>query len=639
VIRLILLLIAFLQLFGCFAASGDEETYTKYSSRPDILSVDSHQHDDLGNNWEKLKRAHVEAIAMLLEMYPDRELYFLARDSELLFDAAKIATQKDNRAKLHLHLLNISRANMRDPHLKDYLSQEGISEDSLRSGKKILFVDTGFSGTIPRVIEEDFPKELRKNFQTHLMSSSNIAHPSSRGFLTALNPVAPDLDPGKMHGSIVSYENMERYVGRSNRFLLIDGKWEAVSDQTAKTDSEVSPERARRYMEDLASYFNSNQGDHFLQQKRSEWLSLRRAIETKDAELVKQRLRDIIRKNPTDAFAQAMVRDTLDLLNTNLSDFHFKIEPEDIGLARIEVHASGSNKNALIQKVPDWAAVLEDPSTGIAMMIEHHDYAKIGAIVDALHDQEFFSILASQLSQPPYDLDKKNLLLTLIDKKNISISNAIAISTLTPGNVFAYSDILKALVETGEPSVQEHLLHKVSGHIFDSHMEDFVPLFIAGKNEGVLDTLLDRARLSQEKSYLVRLTQQMLATNDRAVIKRLTSFQLNLGKYEDVRSTIDHLHVPDDRVVFNDILEGLFSRNQRAEAEKTVFHLLKRWEGSPEEQEMLRHVSDSIAKGLNPPAWSTVESDLMRRANQETRHYLMNAKQIACIGQTLTSGH
>src|SRR6185312_15854150 len=131
-----------------------------------------------------------------------------------------------------VHLLNVSRANMSDPHLKAYLAQNGISKETLVGNKKVLFVDTGFSGTIPKTIVSLFPGQ-ESHLQTHLMCSSNPSHPSTRTFLTALNSAAPDVDPGSMHGTIISYQHMPRYTDRSTRYEEVSQKhFEPMSEMS-----------------------------------------------------------------------------------------------------------------------------------------------------------------------------------------------------------------------------------------------------------------------------------------------------------------------------------------------------------------------------------------------------------------------
>lgn len=89
-----------------FIALADEP----YKTRPDILSVEAKEHTGLIKSWNQLKRGHIEAVAELLEMHPSGDLYFLARDTELLYDMAKLATHGTSYGQIRLHYLNISLA-------------------------------------------------------------------------------------------------------------------------------------------------------------------------------------------------------------------------------------------------------------------------------------------------------------------------------------------------------------------------------------------------------------------------------------------------------------------------------------------------------------------------------------------------
>ena len=170
-------------LYYILAIEGFAQEYESYLSRPDILELSPKSHD-IGPGWEKMKRGHIELVAQALGLYPEHQIYFLARDAELLYDQARVLLQDNPEELERIHLLNISRANMRKDGVKDYLVQEGISKKTLEQGKKILFVDTGFSGTIPNVIVPYFPSQYHSQFSSHLMASSNPSHPSSRVFLS-----------------------------------------------------------------------------------------------------------------------------------------------------------------------------------------------------------------------------------------------------------------------------------------------------------------------------------------------------------------------------------------------------------------------------------------------------------------------
>src|SRR5690606_2035934 len=131
------------------------------------------------------------------------------------------------------------------------LAQEGISEESLNAGRKVLLVDTGFSGTIPRVIGGNFSVEAQKNIKTQLIVSSNESHPSSRLFLSYLNPSVNDASPSRMHATIVSYEHMPRYTDRSSKIEFESGRLHAISPTNGANDGTVSKEIAIKHMEDL----------------------------------------------------------------------------------------------------------------------------------------------------------------------------------------------------------------------------------------------------------------------------------------------------------------------------------------------------------------------------------------------------
>ena len=120
---LVLSLGPFTPLFaqGSELSESPKPQFEYYSERPHILSVAPQEHPDLDNHWQKLKRGHLEATALILAMYTDYEIYFLARDTELLHDFAMLASRNNKAIQKRLHLLNVSRANMRAEHIKDYL--------------------------------------------------------------------------------------------------------------------------------------------------------------------------------------------------------------------------------------------------------------------------------------------------------------------------------------------------------------------------------------------------------------------------------------------------------------------------------------------------------------------------------------
>lgn len=312
-------------------AEGVPNGWESYLERPDVLKVKPESHQ-LPNGWDSIKAAHFAFVAELLALYPaDTHLYFLARDSEYLYDVARLVTQGTSAAK-RIHLLNVSRANMRDKNIKSYLSENGISERELRNGKKVLFIDTGFAGTIPRVIGDNFSEEARAKLKTHLLSSSNPEHPSSRLFLLHLNPNAVDQDPSSMHGSIVTYEHMPRYTDRSTGFTRINGHHHPLSRINTATDGSVSKELGRQYMEDLhAEWLKPTTKMRFRSQRA--WLERMKTRLNNASPGAIAELKHEIEKTqgtPEGRFLEAFVRDAIDAKKNNA--LQTDIALQDLGL-------------------------------------------------------------------------------------------------------------------------------------------------------------------------------------------------------------------------------------------------------------------------------------------------------------------
>ncbi|MDX9732443.1 MAG: hypothetical protein RBT63_11780 [Bdellovibrionales bacterium] len=274
--------------------------------------------------------AHLEAIAQVLEMYPKHHIYFLARDSELLYDFAKLSLAQEPAQLERIHLLNISRGNMKAAHVADYLAQEGISEATLTSGRKVLFVDTGLAGTIPAMISSYFSKLARENLKTHLLSSNNSSHPSTRVFLGYLNPAIAEMTPSALHGAIVSYEHMPRYTDRSNGFVQTNGRWVPISPKQGQEDGSVNKQIATRYQQDLAEFWNQSETRAVFEDRRQLYRDIYSVAE--DQERLTERLRRLISMSEvfkSDVSKAPFEYIMLDLDDTLLKEVsvHFKNHP------------------------------------------------------------------------------------------------------------------------------------------------------------------------------------------------------------------------------------------------------------------------------------------------------------------------
>jgi hypothetical protein len=475
------------------APSSPLPGYEPYSVRPNALKLKPRGHADLGGNWAKIKRGHLEAVAMLLEMYPDREICFLARDSELLFDLAREVTRGHPDRQARLHLLNISRANMRDPHLKDYLAQEGISEATLEAGKKVLFVDTGHNGTISRVITEQFPPAFASQLQTQLMLSDNPAHPSCRTFLSVFNPAAALLSPSSLHGSILSFEHMPHFTDRSDRFARVGNHWEPMSRVGGETEGLVSQEEAQLYQEDMLEYARTEETKQLLTKRRGQWKALKALSQASEltAEMLEAELKAMLRTAVAqDPFVAASVRDFLDLRATNLPGGPPQVTPQVLGLTRDIWSSGGSNKNELIQMYPEWASVLEHPYAEIPKLLQSDEWGKLGAMIDVVKDIEFTRALTQSLgtvASPAKAI--KPFIKLLIEKGDAQLLQELAVNTFSQPHAAEMKDLLRLVIEKGDART----LHKLALYTFSqphtAEMKDLLRLVIEKADVGTLRTL------------------------------------------------------------------------------------------------------------------------------------------------------
>jgi len=154
---------------------------------------------------------------------------------------------------------------MNDEHFINYLGQEGISEESIKNGKKILFVDTGFKGSIPKKIDSLFSPESQKNIQTHLILSENSSFPSSKTFLRHLSSWAPFLKPKDIHGKIIALEHLPHTMERSDQFKKINGKYQPLSVTGG------NPVDSLKYQQDLLSFAKSENSSIEFNKQRGLW--------------------------------------------------------------------------------------------------------------------------------------------------------------------------------------------------------------------------------------------------------------------------------------------------------------------------------------------------------------------------------
>lgn len=503
-----------------------------YSVRPDILELKSKAHPGLPKHWDAWKRAHLEAVAMLLELYPSHELYFLARDGELLYDFARVATRNNPAEAQKLNLLNVSRANVRDPNISAYLAQEGINTEALQKGKKILLVDTGFSGTIPEVLRNYFPAAVQDQIKTHLMASANPLHPSSRVFLTALNPAANSIPPSSLLGTIKSYEFLPRFTNRSSRYVLHNDQWEPIASIPNKlkgADGSVSRQSAVEHMEDLRHYAESDEAQKLFQLKRSQWRRLRDLALSADRQTLIGELKNFLAQDPSDNFRQAMARDFIETLSIHglespTGRVRLFIQPKDIGLNSVAAIKQGSNRAELISKHPEWSDALKDPETGVKKLIRQGEWGKLAAISDVVHDNDFWNALAKSLGDTKPSTESRTFMNMLLEQANPEILSSLAQSTFSNPKANGMTDVLRQMIEQGNQKVLQKLARYVFSQPHTAGMTDLLRLLIEKGDQNVLYYLAQYVFSQPHTKGMENLLRLLIERADAKTLSALATY-------------------------------------------------------------------------------------------------------------------
>lgn len=499
------------------AAPAIEENIPKgwesYLDRPDILEL-SALPKDLGTQWEILKAAHFSLVAELLGMYPkDTHIYFLARDSEHLYDVARMATEGTADAD-RIHLLNVSRANMKDKNIKGYLEENGISDETLKNDKKVLFVDTGFAGTIPRVISENFSTTLQSQLKTHLVVSANPLHPSSRAFLVHLNRSINDQTPASMHGAIISYEHMTRFSDRSSKYVFSNGQIHPISQIGKTSDGSVSKYESIAVMQDLKAEWKKPKVKARFQSEKTQIKRIKELLNSGTEEAKSELIEEIKSRkenSPEQLMLIAQIRDVFES-QSNLK-MAFNVALPDLGLKVIS-NAFSSTKNELLKIHPEWKPVLENPVDGISKLFKEKNWLMIGNLIDANVDHEINKHLNNHLFDGAAQGAKKDLQMYFIEKADSETLKALGMYTFSLPHTKDMKDVIRFLIEKGDVGVLNSLAVFTFSKPHTKDMKDLIQLLIEKGNAETLGFLARYTFTQPHTATMIDLIKLMIKRGD-----------------------------------------------------------------------------------------------------------------------------
>ncbi|MBF0362815.1 MAG: hypothetical protein HQK49_17485 [Oligoflexia bacterium] len=465
-------------------------------ARPDILSYKTSKSDTTLAECKPplvFKRGHLELTAMLFALYPDREIYFLARDAELFYDTAKFLSHKLNMDfSSRIHLLNISSRNVGSGDLTKYLGLHGIDESKLKNGKKFLFVDTGFVGTIPKKIATKFKSNVNeKNWHTQLVWSYNKKHPAFRSFLLEEDSSFPNCSMNASSGS--KYEEIPKFTDTSIDFEYDDDEKRIVpisikvKEERKERDNGdvISKKEAICYQKTLIQYLEKKENLELFKSRYQKWSKLYTLAQQKKKDELIKVIHEIFtdKMDNENIFDKTMVLDFLDILDTNLPELKSGLNidwSKDLKFlsTRMELQANDqdqryyteitSNKDALLKRYPDWKEmnIIDDPSK-----VSDKNFPELLKAVDVVLDRDWDTKVIKILGQNLIKEENKTSKKILIESMKKIINRGVY-ETLTKfvseffsnKQTLTYPELMTAIIKNKHASTEYLLRGVVNSH-------------------------------------------------------------------------------------------------------------------------------------------------------------------------------
>jgi hypothetical protein len=534
--------------------------WESYHDRPDILMLKGKSQPS-SSSWQKTKNAHFSMIAQLLEMYPaDTHFYLLARDSEYLYDVARLVTagtSDENR----FHLLNVSRANMHSKNLMPYLEENGISEKTIQEGKKILFVDTGFAGTIPRVISANFSESSQSQLKTQLIVSSGGRNPSSRAFLVHLNLLVNELHPSEMRGTIINYEHMSRYTDRSSEFAIVNGRTHPISQIKGAADGSVSKELSLNFMKDLKNDWQKQEVQARFFSERSQLRILKAQLIQGGESAIQEIKARLFNLNKTfeGSIYEAQVRDAIEMQAN--AGFSTKIRLSDLGLKIVAVNAQFlSKKNALIKQYPEWATVLENPESEIPKLFTINNWQMIGNLIDANVDFEINTFIAKSLYDAPATGIKHDYQRLFIESADQNTLSEFAKNVFSQPYAEGMKDLIRLLIEKANPSTLQQIAFSVFSQPHTKDMGDLLRVVIEKADADTLKLLAQNVFSKPHTKVMGDLLRVVIEKADQDTLRTLAASTFSEPHTKDMTDLLGLVIDKADENTLRFLAQNVFSK-------------------------------------------------------------------------------
>lgn len=354
-------------------------------------------HGDLYERWSGWKLGQLEMAAMLLELYPHHQMYFVGRDVRGLLYTTMLAAREEPEAMARIHELDLSTRSIDTENAKAFLASQGIHEAAFEKGKKILLVDVGFSGSIPSKIRQMFPEPYRSLIDGEFVTAANAEQPPSYAFLSrGMDADVARKNPSDLIRMVQDYEEkVPKLHPKTLRYEESGADWVAIRapENNDWFDGTLSPDWHRRYVEDLALTMRAE--GRLLAERRAFWRRVRDFADADDALALQNLLRELMQESPDPRHAEAIARDVV-------VRFPHLVSLRELGLPFVPTGQNWwPNLPALKRRVPAWAPVFASPAAELRKLVENRDWGSLWRLAESVGDGDFRQAMVDTLMAHP----------------------------------------------------------------------------------------------------------------------------------------------------------------------------------------------------------------------------------------------
>jgi hypothetical protein len=486
-----------------------------------------------------------------------RRIYLL-RDAELMFDIDWLLWSKFSDKKAidpEPTVLNLSRKNISDPLVREYLQQEGLFSNA----QNIVLIDTGFEGSIINFVNQLRAERGLSKLRSHLISSSHEDSASSR------IASVPYLD---------SVESQKKYTTAQKEDFLdlvdmqisdIEGlpKFNKTSDHFVRIGNKILPSSQSRSSKDDVSAAASIQRSVYEWASRKSTIMLASKLESTLGPLLDQ-------LNPTHPGLPSA--EVIQTAKATIEKHHLEWFWQDLR----EAAAKGRINIPQEKLLPLWNQVfggakpeLFDLEEDQRIIIEKHEAKKSGAVPDlqSVNHQSEPASLIDQLVQMRQSLsrDKKLLRSIYLDTQKMLASKSLTLGNKTHrigrkigsgvrSDVYELGETM-ALKVAGSPEDIPYLAVEIElNHLLNNYFEGYdiaaLPMVAFDPNSGFI--VRDRIRKEDLGSSIeARGLSSRKKEKLRLLFENARSFAKDHGVGLDLKP--DNIAWIDDRWVVFDL--------------------------------------------------------------------------------------